>query len=309
LVNDFIAPAPELSLKGCPAEIALAKMRGLTHYRCGAWFGRVAWRRSCARVSGLRTQTLDNRFDDDGAIPLADLAPALRRFPGASPMPVAAPAEAAAPARPGTYLRGTETVDAILKAALRVLINEGAGAFTIRRIAAECGMKVGNVSYHFPRKELLIQVLLDDLLDRYDKLLDNRVRQPELSAEERLGVMIVMCLDDIAGMRTTRLFTELWALANHNPFIADRVRVFYQRVHDFIAEYVAELNPALAPDDARTVAIFISATMEGFTPFAGYQKPWAERMPAITRIAVSHLVRLARTVTPQEVRSLSGERP
>jgi hypothetical protein len=32
LVNDFIAQAPELALKGCPAEIALAKKRGLTHY-------------------------------------------------------------------------------------------------------------------------------------------------------------------------------------------------------------------------------------------------------------------------------------
>ena len=76
-----------------------------------------------------------------------------------------APETPAATGRPGTYARGAETVDAILKAALNVLIAEGAGAFTIRRIAAECGMKVGNVSYHFPRKELLIQVLLDDLLD------------------------------------------------------------------------------------------------------------------------------------------------
>ena len=115
-------------------------------------------------------------------------------------------------ARPGTYLRGTETVDAILKAALRVLINEGAGAFTIRRIAAECGMKVGNVSYHFPRKELLIQVLLDDLLESYDNHLDRRVRQPNLSAEGRLREVIVMCLDDIAGMRTTRLFASAPAL-------------------------------------------------------------------------------------------------
>jgi AcrR family transcriptional regulator len=204
--------------------------------------------------------------------------------------------------RPGTYLRGTETVDAILKAALRVLINEGAGAFTIRRIAAECGMKVGNVSYHFPRKELLIQVLLDDLLESYDKLLEHRVRQPELRPEERLRVLIVMCLDDIAGIRTTRLFTELWALANHNPFIADRVRAFYRRVHDFIAEYVAVLNPALAPDEVQTVAIFISAAMEGTTPFCGYQKPWAGHMPAITRIAANHLVTLACTVTPEEIR-------
>lgn len=206
--------------------------------------------------------------------------------------------------RPGTYARGTETVDAILKAALLVLINEGAGAFTIRRIATECGMKVGNVSYHFPRKELLIQVLLDDLLESYDKLLEHRVRQPELSTEQRLRLLIVLCLEDIAKIRTTRLFTELWALANHNAFIADRVRAFYQKVHDFIGEYVAALNPALGPDDVRTVALFISAAMEGTTPFTGYHKPWADRMPAITRIAANHLITLARTVTPEELRGL-----
>jgi len=229
----------------------------------------------------LTVQTLDNDHPATGSAELGD-----------PPLPAA---------RPGTYARGTETVDAILKAALRVLINEGAGAFTIRRIAAECGMKVGNVSYHFPRKELLVQVLLDDLLESYDKLLEHRVRQPDLSADERLRVLIVMCLDDIARIRTTRLFTELWALANHNPFIADRVRAFYRRVHDFIAEHVAVLNPALAPDEVQTVAIFISAAMEGTTPFCGYQKPWADQMPAITRIAANHLVTLARTITPEDI--------
>jgi len=205
--------------------------------------------------------------------------------------------------RPGTYQRGTETVAAILAAALRVLINEGAGGFSIRRIAAECGMKVGNVSYHFPRKELLIQILLDDMLENYDKLLEQRVRGPrDLTAEQRLRILIEMCLDDISRIRTTRLFTELWALANHNAFIADRVRAFYQRVHDFIAEYVAVLNPALGADDVRTVAVFISAAMEGTTPFCGFEKPWADRMPAITRIAAFHLITLARSVTAADIR-------
>jgi len=205
------------------------------------------------------------------------------------------------PTRPGTYARGSETVDAILKAARTVLIEEGASAFTIRRIAAECGMKVGNVSYHFPRKEMLIQILLDELLEHYDKLLEDRVRQPDLTAEERLRLIIVICLDDIAGKRTTRLFTELWALANQNEFVADRVRAFYQGVHDFIGEYVAALNPALSPDDVHTVALYISASMEGSTPFLGFEKPWAAKMPAFRAIAVHALVALAKTVTPDQI--------
>ncbi|MDB5686118.1 MAG: TetR family transcriptional regulator [Rhizorhabdus sp.] len=206
--------------------------------------------------------------------------------------------------RPGTYARGTETVDAILKAALAVLIDEGANAFTIRRIAAACGMNVGNVSYHFPRKEMLIQILLDELLESYDKTLENRVRQPHLNAEQRLTAIIVVCLEDISGKRTTRLFTELWALANQNDFIADRVRAFYQKVHDVIGEYVALLNPALSPDEVQTVALYISASMEGSTPFLGYGKPWGAKMPVFINIAVHSLVQLAKTITPDQIAKL-----
>jgi AcrR family transcriptional regulator len=202
--------------------------------------------------------------------------------------------------RPGTYARGTETVDAILKAAHDVLIDEGASAFTIRRIATKSGMKVGNVSYHFPRKEMLIKIMLDELLDSYDKLLESEVRRPGISAEDRLRLIIKLCLDDIAGKRTTRLFTELWALANHNAFVADRVRVFYQRVHDFIGEAVSEMNPALSPDEVSTLALYISASMEGTTPFLGFEKPWAAKMPQITTIAADAMVLLVGSSTPHE---------
>lgn len=207
-------------------------------------------------------------------------------------------------ARPGTYTRGTETVDAILTAARTVLIDEGAAAFTIRRIAAECGLKVGNVSYHFPRKEMLIQILLDEMLEGYDKLLDNRVRQADISAEDKLRLIIVICLEDIAGKRTTRLFTELWALANQNEFVAGRVRAFYQKVHDFIGEYVAILNPALSADEVETVALFISASMEGSTPFLGYEKPWSAKMPEFINLATLSLVTLAKTITSDQIDGL-----
>jgi AcrR family transcriptional regulator len=211
----------------------------------------------------------------------------------------------ASPARPGIYTRGTETVDSILKAALSVLIEEGATAFTIRRIAAACDTKVGNVSYHFPRKEMLIQILLDDIVTSYDAKLELTVRQPDMSAEERLATVIAICLDDICSKRTTHLFSELWALANHDDFVADRVRAFYEKVHEVIGEYVTELNPALTPDQVQTVALFISASMEGTTPFLGYQKPWAHKMPAIIRLSTNWFVHLAKTITAEEIDGLA----
>lgn len=209
------------------------------------------------------------------------------------------------PTRPGIYARGSDTVDAILKAARDVLIDEGAECFTIRRIAAQCGMKVGNVSYHFPRKDMLIQILLDDLIDSYSSLLDDVVRKPGLTAEERLKLVIILCLDDTTSKRTTHLFIELWALANHNMFVADRVRAFYERVHAVIGGYVATINPALSADDVHSVALFISATMEGATPLLGYGRPWADKMPVFTALAVQSLVSLARTVTPRDIAALA----
>jgi len=209
--------------------------------------------------------------------------------------------------RPGVYVRGAETVDAILKAAHSVLIEEGAAAFTFRRIAAACGLKVGNVSYHFPRKEMLVQVLLDDMFDSYDLKLETTVRQPEISAEERLRAIVTMCLEDISSKRTTRLFTELWALSNHDNFIAERVRNFYRNVHAVIGEYVAALNPLLSEEEVCTVSLFISASMEGTTPFLGYQKPWAEQMPAITALSGEWFIRLAKTLEPGEISRLTEQ--
>lgn len=212
-----------------------------------------------------------------------------------------------APSRPGIYARGSETVDQILKAALEVLIDEGADAFTLRRIAARCDMKVGNVSYHFPRKEMLIQVMLDEMLESYDKLLEEMVRKPGLTAEERLKLVIILCLEDIQTKRTTHLFTELWALANQSEFVADRVRLFYAKVHEVIGEYVAQINASLTRDEVHSVALFISASMEGSTPFLGHQKPWAQKMPVFTALAAMSFVHLAKTVTSRDLAGLMTE--
>jgi AcrR family transcriptional regulator len=203
--------------------------------------------------------------------------------------------------RPGVYARGAETVDLILKAALDVLIDEGAGAFTLRRIAARCNMKVGNLSYHFARKEMLINLMLDDLLDYYERLLDELIRQPGIDPETQLRMMIEICLDDIGSKRTTHLFTELWALSNHNEFVAARVAAFYRSVHGQWAAAIRPLNPQLSAAQAESVARFISASMEGTTIFAGHGKAWAAQMPEMKAIAIKSLVHLVKTITPGDI--------
>jgi len=211
--------------------------------------------------------------------------------------------------RPGIYARGVDTVGQILNAALGVLVDEGAAAFTLRRIAAASGMKVGNLSHHFPRKELLVQLLLEQMLNNYEKILDTTVRRTDLSAEDRFTRVIEICLDDIGTKRTTRLFTELWALANHNSFIADRVEAFYRHVHAVIGQFVAELNPGLSGEGVATVSLFISSAMEGTTMFAGFEKPWEHRMPSLKRMSVRYFLEITRTIRDSDIDPVSNKAP
>lgn len=213
-------------------------------------------------------------------------------------------AKLVAPPRPGVYSRGSDTVDAILKAALHVLVDEGASAFTLRRIAAECGMKVGNVSRHFPRKEMLVQVLLDELLSPTVGEARASLTNQGLPAEEALALVIGGTLDETKTKKMTHLFTELWAMANHNQFVAERVEMVNQYMHNLMASYVAELNPALSPEEVDIVTLFINTSIEGSTILAGYGKPWEAKMPQLKAFAVKSLVNLAKTITPEEVRGL-----
>lgn len=213
-------------------------------------------------------------------------------------------AKLAAPSRPGVYSRGSDTVDAILKAALHVLIEEGASAFTLRRIASECGMQVGNVSRHFPRKEMLVQVLLEELLSPSEGEVRRRIANTGRHADEALALVIGGSLDEIQTKKMTHLFTELWAMANHNEFVAERVELVYRYVHSLIAGFVSELNPALSPEEVEIVSVYISASIEGSTMLAGYGKPWSRIMPQIKGMAVKLLVTMAKTITPEEVRGL-----
>ena len=204
--------------------------------------------------------------------------------------------------RPGAYACGTETIEQILRAALRVLVEEGSRAFTLRRIAAECGMKVGNLSYYFPRKQNLVKELLEAILNGYADLATDMLEGTSHRPEERLRRIIAFTLDDIRSKRTTNLFPELWALANHDASVNALVQDFYARAQHGIATTVLAVNPALSEEDARTLALFISATMEGTTIFAGYGKPWEPRMPHITALAVKSLVNLVKTTEPADLR-------
>ena len=199
------------------------------------------------------------------------------------------------PGRERGYAKGYETRELILRTALHILIEEGYRAMSMRRIAAACGMRLGNLTYHYPTREDLVRELLNAVLSSYEVEFAAIVDAPGVPLEERLARVCGLIIEDIGSKKTTRLFPELWALANHDAFVHGLVHELYAGARAPLVEIIAEMRPDL-PEAARfDLALFISASMEGLTVFAGYEMPFADRLPAVEQIAIRSFIDIVRS--------------
>ncbi|WP_353230327.1 TetR/AcrR family transcriptional regulator [Novosphingobium sp.] len=202
------------------------------------------------------------------------------------------------PERTSGYTKGHDTREMILRTALAILIDEGWHAMSMRRVAAACAIKLGNLTYHYPTREDLVRALLDAVTAAYEHEFDAFLRQEGLTPAQRLERYCTLVLDDIPALKTTRLFPELWALSNHDAFVHDRMHELYARARAPLNDIIADMRPDLARGICETLALFISFAMEGSTVFAGHGKPFTGQMGMIKQIALRGFADLVRDYRP-----------
>ena len=202
--------------------------------------------------------------------------------------------------REGGYARGREGHETILRAALSLLVEHGYRAMSMRRVAAACGMKLGNLTYYFPTKEDLVRELLDAVISSYEMEFDAIIHEEGIGPEQRLEEICTLILEDIRTKKTTRVFPELWALSNHDPFVFERVHELYARARAPVHAIIEDINPSLSVEQREVLTLFISASMEGLTVFAGHEKPFENRMPWVEKIAAKSFVQLVKSITPAD---------
>jgi len=196
--------------------------------------------------------------------------------------------------------KGNQRIEQILLAALEVLIRHGYHAFTMREVAAQCGMSVGNLNYYYRSKAGLLADLIDSVWRGYEIEFDNILQgngshDPEMALE----AVIRLILDDLATRETTVFFPELWAMANHDTDAAKRLDQIYAKVRQVFVALIPQINPSLSEIEVAELALFLSASLEGHTMFVGYRKPWASHRKRISNIAVKSMLDLVRGIQPE----------
>ena len=178
-------------------------------------------------------------------------------------------------ARTGTAVRakGRRRVQDILDAGLRVLVDDGHGALSLRRVAEATDMRLSNLQYYFPTREALLSALMSREFDRHALSLEARVAAAGPDAARRLEAALDYLLADQQDPASCALVWDLWAMAARDPVAAEIMDRYYQR---FIAGTAALLRDVGFDGDEGLVnrrAALIVALLEGASLLRGAGKP------------------------------------
>ena len=174
-------------------------------------------------------------------------------------------------ARAGTAVqpKGRHRVDEILHAARAVVVEDGYAALTTRKVAERVGVRQSNVQYYFPAKVDLVRALFDDSMARTAREVAERFAAGRASPEARLLGGIEHFLETHHSREEQRFLRELWALAAHDPEVADVMNQFYRRWVDLTARNLLLINPALDRGRAQRRALLIVSVVDGLSLFRG----------------------------------------
>ncbi|TNE58934.1 MAG: TetR/AcrR family transcriptional regulator [Alphaproteobacteria bacterium] len=197
--------------------------------------------------------------------------------------------------------KGLDTRRTILEAALEIFIEHGYGDFSLEKVAANCGLSRGNVCYYYPTKNDMLHALLQSVVQGYLDEFDEVVLDQGLSAEDKFLKIVEMIMSDLGTEETSKFFPELWALSNRNKMAMKEMNLLYQRAREHLNGLLAEINPDLTPKEVELIGLFISASMEGQTPFVGNGKEFQGEIVPLTRIAAFSFLTLAKTITTKDI--------
>ena len=180
-----------------------------------------------------------------------------------------------------------------------VLIKQGYKKLTLRQIALQAGIKVGNLTYYYSTKEALLKDLLESVLSAYLEEMERVVEASSDLPEDRFVAIIEYLIEDLNTRRTTGFFPELWALANHDDYVSELMENMYAAERQALYELIHAINPALDQKKTNELALFVSCSIEGMTMFVGAGKKQQDALQAMKALACKsflHLIEQPETV-------------
>ncbi|WP_425409136.1 TetR/AcrR family transcriptional regulator [Hyphococcus sp.] len=163
--------------------------------------------------------------------------------------------------------RTQKTIKRILRAAYDVFTREGHAGLSLRKVADEAGIAVGNLTYHFPAKTVLIETMLREALSDY---VEAHLEHLQPDRDTPLESLMKVVEFYVRNARTShQFFYQLWGYAGSGEDAKANVRSLYRPIGRFVYYLVKAANPKLTDDEIRRAVLQIFSLEEGYKLFIG----------------------------------------
>jgi AcrR family transcriptional regulator len=169
-------------------------------------------------------------------------------------------------ARKGTATThsGKATAARILDVARELLMAEGAGELSMRNLANRAGLHLNNVQYYFPKRDDLVQALIVDTGERYQRAYDEMLNGATDDPLERFQAILRFNLNDSFNPQTRQLFLQLWALLSTlDPKTGRLLGKLYDINISQLGASLARIHPHESDAEIRHRATLVAALTEG----------------------------------------------
>ena len=137
----------------------------------------------------------------------------------------------------------------ILEGAMRVLGRDGLAGVTMRAVAAEAGVALGLMNYHFEDKDSLVAAALERIGDQDAQLV---APEPGLTPVEQLRHALErVAAPEFLDLGYLSMRLQLWSVAPTSPAMGDINRRAQRRYRAGLVDLIQTANPAL--DDAEAM--------------------------------------------------------
>ena len=167
----------------------------------------------------------------------------------------------------GKTPKTAETIRKILVAGHDVFVEEGFAGLSLRKVADEASIAVGNLTYHFATKSELIKAILTERLTEYA---EEHLAEFQADTDSPKAILLNVVAFYARNATTThRFFYQMWGYAGSSLEARDFVRSLYLPIGRFIFHLVRAANPALEYGEVRRVVLQIFSLEEGYKLFIG----------------------------------------
>ncbi len=167
----------------------------------------------------------------------------------------------------GKSAKTGETLRGIIVAAQAVFIREGHAGLSLRMVADEAGVAVGNLTYHFTAKSDLLKAALAERLAEY---IDEHLAEIEAGRADPTEMLMNVVAFYVRNARHShRFFYQIWGYAGSGDEARDYVRDLYRPIGRLILCLVRAANPDLEYNAARRAVLQVFSLEEGYKLFVG----------------------------------------